>query len=302
MNRVDRIVAAIDPAAAAAEPVVSRGVRELLGEIVATAPEQPPLWKRVLPSKRRRRVTTVVAATAALAAAAAIGVGLPAGGPLTRYANAAMSVERTGGAFSVTVLDPTADRRRFEDAFRAVGLDVRVVMIPVPPDEVGVLFGPVVPEGFRRHGTMGIRRTTPCASAFCGTVWMPTDFPGRVVFGVGRAAGPGEPYAEVDAFDPAGEEALSDYSFRGRTVAASRAELIRRGLGVGYRLVWTYPDGGFADEPVPADRVGDDWVVSGSRMHSSDVVDLYVTPGPGAGPAPEPAEIERSQPHWHDIQ
>jgi hypothetical protein len=69
-------------------------------------------------------------------------------------------------------------------------------------------------------------------------------------------------------------------------------------LKVGYRLLWNSPDGGFSDQPVPADRIKDDWTVSGSRDHSSDTVDLYVLPGPGAGPAPDP--LKARTPQWYD--
>ncbi|GGL58341.1 hypothetical protein [Planomonospora parontospora] len=301
MNRIDRMVSAIDPAAGSAEPAVSTGVRELLEEIVAT----PPTERRGLRPPRVRGVRirrpAAVSAVAALAAAIAIGVGLPSGGVLTRYANAAMSIEKADEHFSVVITDPTAGRRRFEEAFRAVGLDVTVKVIPVAPARVGELFGPIVPGGFKGHGSLGVQRTRPCASVFCGRVWMPADFPGRVVFGVGRAAEPGEPYAEVDFDDPAGAEALSGYTSNGKPVAAVRDELRRRGMRVGYRLLWRYPDGGFTDQPVPADRIRDDWTVTGSRSHSSDAIDLFVVPGPEAGPAPDPPASSSSTPQWYDL-
>ncbi|MBT2227976.1 hypothetical protein [Nonomuraea sp. NEAU-A123] len=46
------------------------------------------------------------------------------------------------------------------------------------------------------------------------------------------------------------------------------------------------------------DRVKDDWIVDGSRDHSSDTVDVYVVPGPGAGHAPDPLKV--AAPHWYD--
>ncbi|GGK55586.1 hypothetical protein Ppa06_11630 [Planomonospora parontospora subsp. parontospora] len=139
----------------------------------------------------------------------------------------------------------------------------------------------------------------PCASAFCGKVWMPVDFPGRVVFGVGCEARPGESYAEVDFDDPEGAEALSGYTSRGKTVAAVRAELRRRGLRADHRLLWRYPDGGFADQPVPAGSIEDGWIVAGSRPRSSVAVDLFVILGPGAGPAPDPRKAT-APPRWYD--
>ncbi|WP_067171860.1 hypothetical protein [Microtetraspora niveoalba] len=250
-----------------------------------------------------RRALALGAVAVGLGVAVAIGVGLP-GGPATRYANAAVSVERATDYFSVTVTDPAADPGRFEEAFRAVGLNVTVKTIPVPPDEVGRLIGPVVPDGFRGPGSIGVQDVEPCASAFCAKVWLPADYSGRVVFGIGRAAAPGEPYAD-DVVDPSSAEALDGYRSHGRTVAEVRDELRRRGLKVGYRLHWTLsgpgrPDGSFFDQRVTADRIEDGWVVEGSRHSSSDTVDLYVVPGPEAGPAPDPMAAYEAEPHWYD--
>ncbi|GAA2291988.1 hypothetical protein GCM10010149_44420 [Nonomuraea roseoviolacea subsp. roseoviolacea] len=279
--------------------------KDLAGEVAA--PEAQGLMHAIMseereqltvarPRRKVRRGLVLGLAATATAVAIAVGAGLP-GGPATSYANAAVSIEKTDEYFSVNITDPTADRRRFEEAFRAVGLNVTVKVVPVAPSEVGKLIGPIVPDGFTWHGSIGTQSIEPCSSAFCAKVWMPADFPGRVVFGVGRPAKPGEPYADEAAVDPAGEEALSGYVSRGKTVADVRAELRRRGLKTGYRLVWQYPDGGFFDEAVPANRVKDHWTVASTRPHSSDTVDLYVTPGKDAGPAPSP----HPQPEWYDM-
>ncbi|MEV4178939.1 hypothetical protein [Nonomuraea sp. NPDC049709] len=53
--------------------------------------------------------------------AVAIGVGLPSGDPATDYANAAVSIKKANDYFSVTITNPAADYRRFEEAFDAVG-------------------------------------------------------------------------------------------------------------------------------------------------------------------------------------
>ncbi|MCC5580475.1 hypothetical protein IMZ11_33135 [Microtetraspora sp. AC03309] len=253
---------------------------------------------------RKGRALALGAVSVGLGLAVAIGVGLPGGGPAIRYANAAVSIERATDHFSVTITDPVADPRRFEEAFRAVGLNVTVKVIPVPPANVGRLVGPIVPEGFRGPGSIGIQSVEPCASAFCGKVWMPAHYSGRVVFGVGRPAAPGEPYVD-DVVDPSSAEALDGYRSHGRTVAEVRDELHRRRLKVGYRLYWILsepgrPDKSFFDQRVTADRIEDDWVVEGSRHSSSDTVDLYVVPGPEAGPAPDPMTVHDDEPHWYD--
>ncbi|MEU8102189.1 hypothetical protein AB0C18_00505 [Nonomuraea muscovyensis] len=298
MNDIDNLVRAIDPAPHA--PEQGPGARELRAAITATSlPRRRLSWLAGggTHGLGRARWPVLISAVTALAAAVAIGVGLPSGGPAIEYANAAVSVKKADDHFSVAITDPAADYRRFEEAFRAIGLNVRVKVIPVAPDEVGKLIGPIVPEGFTWHGSVGVQTVTPCASAFCGKVWIPTDFPGRVVFGVGRPARPGEPYANDDDYSPA-DESLEGYKVHGKTVAVVRAELHRRGLKAGYRLLWSYRDGGFFDQPVTVDRVKDDWIVDGSRDHSSDAVDLYVVPGPGAGPVPDPLKV--GTPHWYD--
>ncbi|MFI7133928.1 hypothetical protein ACIBQ1_50195 [Nonomuraea sp. NPDC050153] len=283
---------------------------DLTGE--ASAPEAQGLMHAIMSEERKpvtvtrprrkvRRGLVLGLATMATATAVAVGTGLVSG-PVTSYANAAVSIKKTGEHFSVNITDPTADRRRFEEAFRAVGLNVTVKVVPVAPSDIGKLIGPVVPGGFKWHGSIGTQGITPCSSVFCAKVWMPADFPGRVVFGVGRPAKPGEPYVGDGPVDPEGDEALSGYTSHGKTVADVRAELDRRGLKAGYRLVWKYKDeddGGISwfDEAAPKSRIKDDWIVASTRFHSSDTVDLYVTPGKDAGPVPSP----HPEPQWYDL-
>ncbi|MFI6802560.1 hypothetical protein [Streptosporangium canum] len=284
--------------------------KDLAGE--ASAPETRALMHAIMSEEREpvtvtraghkvRRGLVLGLATMAAAAAVAVGIGL-VGGPVTSYANAAVSIKKTDGYFSVNITDPTADRRSFEEAFRAVGLNVTVKVVPMAPSDVGKLIGPIVPGGFKWHGSIGTQTIRPCSSAFCGKVWMPADFPGRVVFGVGRPAEPGEPYVDEGPVAPEGDEALSGYTSHGKTVADVRTELNRRGLKAGYRLVWQYRDGGdggisWFDEAVPASRIKNDWIVASTRFHSSDTVDLYVTPGKDAGPTPSP----HPEPQWYDM-
>ncbi|MEV4369085.1 hypothetical protein AB0J71_18585 [Nonomuraea sp. NPDC049637] len=259
--------------------------------------ERQPVAAR--PRRRARRGLVLGLAATATAAAIAVGTGLT-GGPATSYANAAVSIKKADTYFSVNITDPTADRHRFEEAFRAVGLNVSVKMVPVAPSEVGELIGSIVPGGFKWHGSIGAQGIEPCPSVSCAKVWMPADFPGRVVFGVGRPARPGEAYVDLGPVDPEGEEALPGYTSHGRTVADVRAELDRRGLKAGYRLLWLdkQADGSSSwfDEAVPRSRVKDGWTVASTRFRSSDTVDLYVTPGPDAGPRPTPHPV----PQWYD--
>ncbi|GAA3256653.1 hypothetical protein [Nonomuraea helvata] len=295
MNDIDKLVKAIDLAPHPTAP--GPAARALRTAIM----ESPPARRRA-GILRRARLPILISAVTAVAAAVAIGVGLPGGSPVIQYANAAVSISKADDYFSVTITDPAADHQRFEEAFRAVGLNVRVKVVPVAPGDVGKLLGPIVPEGFKGPGSVGVQSIEPCASAFCGKVWLPAHLSQLVVFGVGRPAKPGEPYAEDAAYDPLGEEALSGYTTHGKSVAAVRAELRRRGLKVVYRLLWVTKESdgqtGFFDETVSAGRIKDDWIVSGTRFHSSDTVDIYVTPGPGAGPMPDSRKV--ATPQWYD--
>ncbi|GAA3586596.1 hypothetical protein GCM10022419_080990 [Nonomuraea rosea] len=54
---------------------------------------------------------------ASLVTATAITAGTSlVGGPVTSYANTAVSIKKTDEYFSVSITDPTADRHRFEEA------------------------------------------------------------------------------------------------------------------------------------------------------------------------------------------
>ncbi len=288
MNDIDHLMKAIDPVPRA--PERGPGARELRAEIMATEPA------RSRPFRVRTRGFVLTGVATALAAAGAIGIGLPATGPATEYANAAVAIKKAADHFTVTVTDPAADRERFEEAFRAVGLNVTVKIVPVAPGKEGELIGPVVPGGFGWHGSVGVQAVRPCASAFCGKVWLPSDFPGRVVFGIGRKAAAGEAYVRDDLATDS--ECMTGYPTHGRTVEAVRAEVLRRGAKIGYRLLWSSPGGGWYEQSVPAERIEADWIVAGCRPYSSDTMEVYVKPGPGAGPAPDPRTV--ATPEWYD--
>ncbi|WP_214409438.1 hypothetical protein [Sphaerisporangium fuscum] len=286
-----------DPAGRATGP----GARALMTAIMAEE-RVPALSRRRRP--RLRRPYLLGSATVALAAAVAIGIGLPTGGPATRYANAAISITKADDDYSITITDPAADPRRIEEAFRAVGVRAIVKMVPAMPAHVGKLYGPFIPESERGRwpGHLTMSPVEPCASAFCATLTMGGGSPDRLVFGIGRPAAPGEPYVEVP---PSGTgmylNALDGYTpdgfkVHGKTVAEVRAELDRRGLKAVYQLWWSYSDNSFFPQPVPADKIKDTWIVDHSRAYSSDTIELFVAPGPEAGPAPASSPSH----HWWD--
>jgi hypothetical protein len=274
----------------AAQPT-GPAARTLMNAIMSEEPAPAPA------RRRPRRLLVLGTAAATLAAAVTLVLALPIGGPATEYANAAVAIDRHADQFTVTVIDPTAERERFEEAFRAVGLNVTVKIIPTAPEYVGAIVGPIAPDGFKWSGHLG--RSTPkkCGNTHCAAFSVPSDYPGRIAFGIGRAAAPGERYAETDLYAP-GQEPLDDHTVSGKTVEAARAALRERGLTVHYRLTWKHADGGYFDQSVPAERVKDTWIVDGGQKSSSDGVDLYVKPGPEAGPAPQ----STPEPQWYDQQ
>lgn len=108
MNKLDRMVSAIDPAAAFAEPSMSQGVHDLLEEIVAT----PPAPRRGRSPLRRPLLAG--AAIAGLAAAALVAVPVISGSSSTAYA----VTKNSDGTVQVTIKelrDPAGLQAKLRD-------------------------------------------------------------------------------------------------------------------------------------------------------------------------------------------
>ncbi|WP_327107834.1 hypothetical protein [Nonomuraea glycinis] len=217
----------------------------------------------------------------AVALAAALIVWVPVGGPVTEYANAAVTL-RTGEDFiTVTITDPEAEAETFAEAFRAVGLNAEVKKVPVAAQDVGKLIGPAASGTFPPGTGMTIQSSYDCASAWCGRISMPVGFTGNIVFGIGRLAAPGEPYAQrVQIIPIPPPEFRTDgsegYDGAGKPVSKVRAEMERRGLKLTYELMWLKPDGSGAGYHVDADQIKDDWIVESGSKLASDAVELTV--------------------------
>ncbi|WP_405146573.1 hypothetical protein OG589_05010 [Sphaerisporangium sp. NBC_01403] len=292
MSKIDRMVFAIDPAAGHAEPAMSQGVHDLLEEIVATPPERRrPSWSAFRRGRARR--PALIGMVMALSVAAAIVVGLPARGPATEYANAAVSLKRVDQYLDITVNDPKADVTTFTEAFHAVGLDAVVEKIPVRPRQVGKMIGPLAPGDFPEGTGMTIKAIRACGSVWCGQISIPAGYTGKIVIGIGRPAAPGEPYRANGPVNDSlmKSDALDGYEARGKTVVEVRAELDRRGLKPKYYLFFGDPDKAHTASPVTADRIKDDWVVDLAWDYSSDTVALTVA----GGPSPEQPEEQNGQ-------
>jgi hypothetical protein len=181
--------------------------RTLLAGLTAEpAPERPvAAWRRPV---RRLALAAAVAVVAVVAAVAGPAL-LPDGA--TSYANSAIEIHRDGDDYVARIKDPLADGARYAEAFRAVGLDVEIELVPVSPRLVGMLLS----SGSGGSGLGGNRVRTDVVGDGTGPVDCAKD-PGRctivvrisadssgwIRFKIGRAARPGEELQ--DCAGPAG--------------------------------------------------------------------------------------------------
>ncbi|MFE3447306.1 hypothetical protein ACFXJ8_00105 [Nonomuraea sp. NPDC059194] len=232
----------------------------------------------------RRRVAWGAGALG-LAASIVLATGLPFGEPTTRYANAAIAVSRYEGQITIEIKDPLARPEEFREAFAAIGLNAEVKQIPVVKEQVGALMGPGTPDTGHFEGWFSQEPIEPCAATTCVKMSVPKNFPGRMIFGVGREARPGEPYTFTHWYL---SPAMKDVKVEGRPVAEVRAEVERRGFKVGYQLRWHTEKNAYIQQRATADQVEDNWKVETVQDYSSDMLDIVVVPGPEAWPAPSP--------------
>jgi hypothetical protein len=179
---------------------------------LATGPAAGALLAQLMtepPEPRRRPLRRLVlVATAAVVAllAAVVGPSLVPGGA-TSYANSAVEIHREGDFYVARIKDPLADGARFAEAFRAVGLDVDIELVPVSPKRVGMLLS----SGGGGGGLRGSRAMTEvvpngpekvdCAldpSRCSIIIKIDADSSGWNRFKVGRPAQPGEALQDPD--------------------------------------------------------------------------------------------------------
>ncbi|MBB5773897.1 hypothetical protein [Nonomuraea jabiensis] len=272
------------------------GARALMESIMAE--ERVPARRR---SSRGGRWLGL--ATVAVAASVVLAVGVPFGGPVTEYANAAVSVKAGDDYLEVAINDPEAEAAEFTEAFRAVGLDAVVKKAPVAPEDVGELVGPIVDGEFPPGLGMTSSRKEDCASAWCGTVSIPIHSKGKIIFGIGRPAAPGERYATQGQISPPSDGGDVDgYEAHGKRVAEVRADMERLGLKITYVVMWTTgPEGVGEGYEVDDAYVKDDWTVAFAMKTASDAVQLTVEAGPGVplNSLPKGAPLEISD-WWKD--
>lgn len=168
--------------------------RALLASIVA---------ERDVPVPRRFPVRELLLAASVVGAVTGAVVIAPSllddAGGATSYANAAIDVKLEGRFFVGRIKDPLAERDQFVEAFRAVGKDVDIELVPVTPRLVGRLIeagggGPGSGETSSDVESSGPERVD-CAllPARCTLVIrISEDTTGSVHYKIGRAAQPGE--------------------------------------------------------------------------------------------------------------
>jgi hypothetical protein len=173
--------------------------QELLGRLTS----QPVEVEVDVQRARRPRARLALAACGVVAMTGALVVGpslLGGTGAATSYANSAIEVTRVDGVYVARIKDPLADHERYAEAFRAVGLDVDIELVPVAPARVGQLLE-TGSGGSSGEVSTELVSTGPapvdCSlqpAACTMIVRISDDTGGDVHYKLGRAAAPGEAY------------------------------------------------------------------------------------------------------------
>jgi hypothetical protein len=172
--------------------------RALLAELVVERVHVPDAPPRRRPAARPvRRLALASVAVAAMTVAVVVGPSLLAGpGSATSYANSAIEVTRERDFFVARIKDPLADRAKYVEAFRAVGKDVDIELVPVSPRLIGRLLEASGGSGRVSTELVSVGpRPVDCASqpASCTmVVRIAAETTGTVRYRLGRAARPGE--------------------------------------------------------------------------------------------------------------
>jgi hypothetical protein len=175
--------------------------RALLAAITA---EPPPEHIAMIVPRRRtaRRLALAACAVAAMTAGLVVGPSLLTGGTgtATSYASSAIEVTLEDGFFVARIKDPLADHAEFAKAFRAVGKNVEIVLVPVSPRLVGQRISSsggsgVVSSDMVSNGPGFV--DCALAPARCTLVIrISANSTGVTRYTVGRAARPGEAYQD----------------------------------------------------------------------------------------------------------
>jgi hypothetical protein len=183
----------------------------LLASVVADrvslgVPAPPPRAGRPRAGRpRARRVALAAAAAGVVTVAVVVGPSLleDGTGSATSYANSAIDVTLEGRYFVARIKDPLADHARYVEAFRAVGKDVDIELVPVSPRLVGQLLESrstpnmrvdVSTELVSSGPDQGVCERKPGSCTM--VIRISADTTGTVRYTLGRAALSGEAYQD----------------------------------------------------------------------------------------------------------
>lgn len=255
------------------------GARALLASITA----EDPVPERARPSRRRaRRVLVSVMATAVLVAAALIGPSILNGrGSATSYASTELDIVQEGGEWVARIKDPYAEAEKYTEGFDAVGLNVKVQIVPASPSRAGKML-----QAGMGGGAIGERMSTDSEPGGCDggqpgcvlVIKLPIGFKGEAWVKLGRPAKPGEAY-DLPGRANAEGEMLEGIKVSGRTVGEVRAEARARGVNTVFQVIRPHANyEGYGIRPgEPAPEVGNDWYVWEAESVRPGVVRLLVT-------------------------
>ncbi|ADB32187.1 hypothetical protein Kfla_3123 [Kribbella flavida DSM 17836] len=222
-----------------------------------------------------RRLAPVLVAASLLGGVVVSTSGWP-GGTREQALGPALSFSTEGEFLKVRILDPVADSRRYNEEFKAQGLDIELVLIPASPSQVGQADGQLysgsntrqrirfesVPAGCVEAATY------PCVPEFT----IPKDYRGTARFGINRAAAPGEQYAATGALNGR-DEPLEGIQWLNRPVGEISAILRQRGFSITYR----WPTGRQNPNATPPPTW---YVIEPSFARQNNLVELEVSPRP----------------------
>jgi len=190
----------------------------------------------------------------------------------------ALSVTPHGDKLIIRVVDPTADPQEYNRELKRLGLDVKVLAVPVSAPFVGTM---VSFSGRNDSDMAQLHRLEPgelCNGTLNATdpgcqdgLEIPKTYDGQTEIQFGRAAKPGELYfhfsSKVD--DPG--EAMHGAKWQNRTVAEVKQVLAERHLKVAEYYA--------ADQPRNAQAIPappDDWYVRDASEYVAGEITLYV--------------------------
>ncbi|MBE1484605.1 hypothetical protein [Plantactinospora soyae] len=231
--------------------------------------------------RTRQRGLVAVAVVAGLAAAAfavfaALPSSSPVGGPPPAYA---LSITENAGYLVITIKDPAADPARYEAELKRRGLDIKITLAPVQPEDVGKVVFEEVGESGKLSYIEDPGHCTSNGSCTVG-VKVPLDFKTYARITFGRTPLPGE---QDEVGTPSGGDAETD-ALRGKTVAEVRKIVAAQGKTLLYRVGWKSLD-------APADQVPGTWKIYDAAYGTNNSIVIWASPD-GTAPSP-PANCHR---------